>query len=160
MKWIRVPEPSPAYWIAMFTNVWKKGMVNSITHEKVLGKLWNLVPDEKNDEGAWSDQMCTLNRAGVDMKLLQEIRIKQRTFLWHVVRKVGLGKCVAYWKDWGDSDREYRDKVVELLEKANTRQFWHNMIACILNCLWHLERISGDWKQHVDKLWETESIFK
>ena len=86
-------------------------------------------------------------RAGVDRKLMQDMRSRQLNFLGHVMRKGGLenlamtgkvegkrsrGRKRVTWmsslKKWLEG-KGVQDQETELLEKANNRTLWHIMIA-------------------------------
>ena len=86
-------------------------------------------------------------RAGVDRKLMQDIRSRQMKFLGHVMRKEGLENLALTGKIDGKRSRGRRRVMwlsslkkwlegkgvehteTELLKKANNRNLWHTMIA-------------------------------
>ena len=90
-----------------------------------------------------------LQRAGVERKLIGEIRTRQMRFIGHVIRKEGLenlaltgmiegkrgrGRKRMLWMTslnaW-IAERSIRHQEVELIEKARNRELWHAMIAYV-----------------------------
>ena len=98
----------------------------------------------------WADKLTNeevLQRAGVERKLIGEIRTRQ--FLGHVIRKDGLenlaltgkiegkrsrGRKRMLWMTTSSlnawiAERGIRQQEVELIQKARNRELWHAMIA-------------------------------
>jgi len=101
----------------------------------------------------WTDRVTNeevFSRAGVDRKLMQDVRSRQLKFLGHVMRKGGLENLALTGKVEGKRSRGRRrvtwmsslkkwlegkgvqDQETELLKKANNRTAWHTMIAKVL----------------------------
>ena len=103
-----------------------------------------------NFSGTWADKVTNeevLQRAGVERKLIGEIRTRQLRFLGHVIRKDGLENLALTGKIEGKrsrgrkrmlwmtslnawiAERGIRQQEVELIQKARNRELWHAMIA-------------------------------
>ena len=98
----------------------------------------------------WTDKLTNeevLQRAGVERKLIGEIRTRQMRFLRHMFRKDGLenlaltgmiegkrdrGRKRMLWMTslnaW-IAERGIRHQEVELIKIARNRELWHAMIA-------------------------------
>ena len=98
----------------------------------------------------WTDKLTNeevLQRAGVERKLIGEIRTRQMRFLGHVIRKDGLENLALTGKIEGKNgrgrkrmlwmtslnawiaERGIRHQEVELIKRARNRELWHAMIA-------------------------------
>ena len=100
----------------------------------------------------WTDRVTNeevLRRAGVERKLIMEIRIRQMSFVGHIIRKDGLENLALTGKiegkrgrgrkrmNWMTSlnawitERGAGQREVELIQTARNRDLWHAMIAYV-----------------------------
>ena len=81
-------------------------MVNNIRAKKAFGKLLNVV--WRMMRILWTDKLTNeevLQRAGVERKLIGEIRTRRMRFLGHVIRKDGLENLALTGKIEGKTGR-------------------------------------------------------